>query len=228
MWFPEKTKKVLHVFGGVWRHMGFSPSTWAQFVRINLLRSNTRANVRHYQMLIPRRHCRIVLDGSAQLIFNGTLSLGWKHFPKSTLETRFWVGKNSRVIVNGAFVVYKGSDIRVLDNAVLILNDGFCNYGVQIVCSKSVTIGKGCVIAPDVIIRDHDAHRILNDDHEIAKDICIGEHVWIGTRALILKGVTIGDGAVVAAGAVVTRDVPAHCVVAGVPAKIIREQTEWA
>ena len=57
--------------------------------------------------------------------------------------------------------------------------------------------------------------------------ITIGENVWIGCRALILKGVTIGDGAVVAAGAVVTKDVPANCVVAGNPAKIIKENVVW-
>ena len=75
---------------------------------------------------------------------------------------------------------------------------------------KKSPLGKGCAIARDVIIRDYDAHQILNSGHEMAKDVCIGEHVWIGTRAIILKGVTIGDGAVVAAGAVVTKDVPAR------------------
>ena len=55
----------------------------------------------------------------------------------------------------------------------------------------------------------------------------IGNKVWIATNALILPGVTIGDGAIVAAGAVVTKDVPAKCMVAGVPARIIKENVEW-
>jgi acetyltransferase-like isoleucine patch superfamily enzyme len=153
--------------------------------------------------------------------------LGWKNFRKSRLETRFSVGKQSKLVVNGAFVVYKGSDIRVLDNGVLTLNHGFCNDGVKIVCSKSITIGNGCVSARDVIMRDYDAHQILSTDYELSKGADIGEHVWIGERAIILRGVTIGYGAIIASGAVVTKDVPAKCVVAGVPAKVIRENAEW-
>jgi acetyltransferase-like isoleucine patch superfamily enzyme len=55
----------------------------------------------------------------------------------------------------------------------------------------------------------------------------IGDHVWIGARAAVLKGVTIGDGAIVAAGAMVTHDVPARALVAGVPARLVREGVEW-
>lgn len=59
------------------------------------------------------------------------------------------------------------------------------------------------------------------------KPTIIGDHVWIGNKAVILKGVTIGQGAVVAAGAVVSRDVPAHTLVAGVPAKPIKRNVKW-
>ena len=59
------------------------------------------------------------------------------------------------------------------------------------------------------------------------QNIKIGNHVWIGQNAAILKGVTIGDGAIVAANAVVTKDVPAHCAVGGNPAKVIKENVYW-
>jgi len=228
MWLPAKAKGIVRrILRGDWRYIGLSASAWSQFFYINVLRKNTHANVRRSKMFIPTRFCRVVVDRSAQIMFNAKLILGWKQFRKSTLETRFSVGKNSTVIVNGRFVVYNGSDIRVLNNGVLTLNDGFCNMGVQISCAKRVTLGKRCAIARDAIIRDNDAHQILNTGLEMAKDVCIGEHVWIGTRAVILKGVRIGDGTVVAAGAVVTKDVPANCLVAGVPAKVIRENVEW-
>ena len=55
----------------------------------------------------------------------------------------------------------------------------------------------------------------------------IGNKVWIASGAMILPGITIGDGAIVAAGAVVTKDVPSRCMVAGVPAKVIKENVDW-
>ena len=215
------------VVAGQWRQMGFSPSAWWQFFHINLLRKNTLASVRRSQMLLPTRRCRVVMDRSARIALGGTLVLGWKRIRNSTLETRFSVGKNATVTVNGDFSAYVGSDIWVFDDAALTLNRGFCNEGVQITCAKKITLGEGCAIARDVIIRDYDAHQLLGAGHEVAKEVRIGNHVWIGTRAMVLKGVTIGDGAVVAAGAVVTKDVPARCLVAGVPAKVIRENVEW-
>ena len=55
----------------------------------------------------------------------------------------------------------------------------------------------------------------------------IGSHVWIGCNVLILKGVTVGDGAVIAAGSVVTKDVPAASLVGGNPARILKENVTW-
>jgi len=223
----DKMRSVSTILLGCHRSMGLSPTAWMQFFYFNLLRKNTQIKGRRSRMLIPAKYCRIEVDGSARIELGGTLTLGFKQFRKSTVETRFFARKNSTVVVDGSFNFCSGADIRVLENAVLTLGGGYCNDGVQIVCAKSVSIGKGCAIARDVIIRDWDAHRLLNTGHETAKAVCIGEHVWVGIRAMILKGVTVGDGAVVAAGSVVTKDVPSKCLVAGVPAKVIREDIEW-
>lgn len=74
---------------------------------------------------------------------------------------------------------------------------------------------------------DSDAHEGLWAGYEKTKPIKIGNHVWIGTRVTILKGVTVGDNAIIAAGAVVTHDVPANSIVAGVPAKVINSNVNW-
>ena len=99
-----------------------------------------------------------------------------------------------------------------------------------------VEIGRYCSIANDVVLGPSE-HPFENfSTHPISYDVyncprgdrktIIGNDVWIGTRAIIKKGVTIGDGAVVAAGAVVTKNVPPYAIVAGVPTKIIKYRFE--
>ena len=58
--------------------------------------------------------------------------------------------------------------------------------------------------------------------------IVIQDHVWLGMNVIVLKGVTIGEGAIVAAGSIVTKDVPPHCLVAGVPAKVVKTDVTWS
>jgi acetyltransferase-like isoleucine patch superfamily enzyme len=86
-----------------------------------------------------------------------------------------------------------------------------------------VTIGKNCLIGNYALIMDSDYHSL--NDRSLpgeAAPIEICDDAWIATRAIVLKGVRIGAGAVVAAGAVVTEDVPPRTLVAGVPAKVVR------
>jgi acetyltransferase-like isoleucine patch superfamily enzyme len=116
--------------------------------------------------------------------------------------------------------------IYVAPNALLILGEGgYANNGTEIYCEESISIGDDTYIAQNVCIRDTDSHTLKGSNK--TAPICIGNHVWIGTKAIILKGVTIGDNAVIAAGAVVTHDIPAGCLAAGVPAKVIRENVDW-
>lgn len=96
------------------------------------------------------------------------------------------------------------------------------NYGTSIFAERSITIGDRVRIGPYVSITDTDFH----DAHDrnlrpVGTPVVLEDDVWIGTRALVLKGVRIGRGAIVAAGAVVTRDVAAYSVVAGVPAQCV-------
>src|SRR5918912_1756090 len=104
---------------------------------------------------------------------------------------------------------------------IRIGNGTYLHRNVEIVAARSVTIGRDCKIARDVIVMDTDQHALPGAEL-VVRPVTIGDRVWIGARALILKGVRIGDDAVVAAGSVVTRDVPARSVVAGVPAKVVR------
>jgi acetyltransferase-like isoleucine patch superfamily enzyme len=99
----------------------------------------------------------------------------------------------------------------------------FINGGVSISASHHVHIGSRCQIGPGVLIMDNDFH-VAGDpsNHPPSRPIHIGDGVWIGAKAIVLKGVTIGDAATIAAASVVTSNVPAGSVVAGVPARVIR------
>ncbi len=81
---------------------------------------------------------------------------------------------------------------------------------------KGVHIGEYTYLAADAIVFAHDYSRSLHSD------TYIGKKCFIGARAIIMCGVTIGDNVVVGSGAIVTKDVPSNCIVAGNPAKIIR------
>jgi len=108
--------------------------------------------------------------------------------------------------------------------ATLRLGAGtFVNTGASISARASVDIGRRCQIANHVAIMDSDFHGIIERDRpEPPAPIVIEDDVWVAVRATVLKGVRIGRGAVVAAGAVVVSDVPPWTLVAGVPARVVR------
>lgn len=92
----------------------------------------------------------------------------------------------------------------------------------QIHCGRNITIGNYTLISWDVNILENDYHA-SGGGEPVHKDIIIGDEVWIGARVIIIKGVTIGNGAIIAAGSVVTKDVPPYSLVAGNPAKFIKK-----
>ena len=101
-------------------------------------------------------------------------------------------------------------------------------HGKNVLIGENVTIGSNCLIAPFVYIIDdnHQTKKGINinlQDHD-KEPIIIGNDVWIGTRSTILKGVKIGDGAVVASGSVVTSDVEENAIYGGIPAKKISDR----
>lgn len=106
---------------------------------------------------------------------------------------------------------------------ITIGKDVFINSGCHFQDQGGIEIGDGALIGHNVVLAtiNHDLNPKENRKNHYAP-IKIGAHVWIGSNAAILSGVTIGDYAVIAAGAVVTRDVPAMTIVGGVPAKVLK------
>lgn len=110
---------------------------------------------------------------------------------------------------------------------ITIGKDVFINSGCHFQDQGGIEIGDGALIGHNVVLAtiNHDLNPKENRKNHYAP-IKIGAHVWIGSNATILSGVTIGDYAVIAAGAVVTRDVPAMTIVGGVPAKVLKVAQE--
>lgn len=163
--------------------------------------------------------------------------------PKSSLEfnmmedpfqkarpSRLILRENSKMICHGHIQMFEAVRIECLPNAILEFGDKtYINHDVEIRCREHISIGDNCAIAYGVLIQDSDYHTMYREDGSPkpqTKPIIISDNVWIGARAIILKGVTIGNGAIIAAGAVVTKDVPAHSVVAGNPAKVIKTKVK--
>ncbi|MBS0237593.1 MAG: acyltransferase [Proteobacteria bacterium] len=101
----------------------------------------------------------------------------------------------------------------------------FMNYGCSISATKLISIGPDCKIGMDVLMIDNDYHQIDPTKRGIrpaSAPIILEENVWLGARVIVLSGVTIGADSVVAAGSVVTRDIPPRSVAAGQPARVIK------
>lgn len=113
------------------------------------------------------------------------------------------------------------------DDACLEIGEGvFIGRATEFDIQERVYVGDHTIIAPNCFITDH-SHGIsaeLRIDQQAcsAKPVVIGSDVWIGTGAVVLSGVKVGDGAIVGANAVITKDVPSMAIVAGVPAKLLR------
>lgn len=163
----------------------------------------------------------------ATLNLHNLLHLNYNVPRGSRKETIIQMGKNSTFNVRGPYSIWYGGDIKIFDNATLTLGSGYCNINCMIRCNQEITLGDHVFIAHNVTIMDSDFHHIESPEHVMTKPVHILDNVWIGNGATILKGVTIGEGSIVAAKSVVTHDVPPRSIVAGNPARVIKENISW-
>lgn len=187
--------------------------------------ANVRLRAFHFPLIIyPNVRCRLgaaaTVEGRGRLLFGCRWPLG-RYYP-SLLR----LAKGACIQVTGPISVFTNASVSVNEGASLLLGSGYVNEGVTLDCFNRISIGHNVVISKNVTIRDDDNHEI-NQGRNGTPSIIIGNRVWIGLNAIILPGVTIGDGAVIAAGAVVTRDVPPRCLAAGVPAKVKKTDISW-
>lgn len=182
---------------------------------------------------------RIDRAPTARLELEGPLSLGhWPGGPPSTAPALIQMHPGSTLRVTGWAVVGGGAVIVVGPGATLELEgrpDGtegvILSTSSRIVCMSHVRIGGGGGLSWEAQVLDTDQHHIApagaTELPPHTAPVCLGDFVMVGSRASVLKGVTVGEGSVIGTGAVVTRDVPPHSVVAGNPARVVRKGIQW-
>ncbi len=154
-----------------------------------------------------------------KLMFQGRLTVGLKQLWGK--NTKIVVTKRGKLIIGEMLEARRMDYISVQDGVMKIGNNVFMNQNVSVTCMESIEIKDRCIIANNVVIVDHD-HDFVNGGF-VSAPVKLENDVWIGANATVLKGVTIGEGAIVAAGSVVNKDVPAHTMVAGAPARVAKE-----
>lgn len=180
--------------------------------------------MRLFTQMIGKFLPRLVADVGKNSRVRGRIE---RRHPSATVR----IGKDS--LIAGTLVVEAAT------SRIEIGNNVFIGGGALIDCLDQITIGNDVLISYQVIIMDSDNHslraserigdlkRWRDQEYDWSRvnraPIEIHSKTWIGARAIITKGVVIGEGAVVATGAVVTKDVPPYTIVAGNPARVIRE-----
>lgn len=164
-----------------------------------------------------------------QICWVQNIELGKKvSFRGLSLVSRFpmskiYIGNNCRFNSNNLFN-YRGVHRCIIQTgtpeARIVIKDNCGFSGSSIVADIEVVIEENVTVGANVIIGDRDDHQDIYPSEP--RPILIKRNAWIGMNAIIMKGVTIGEYAIVAAGAVVTKSVPDNAVVGGVPAKIIK------
>ncbi|MFH1004705.1 MAG: acyltransferase [Bacteroidota bacterium] len=182
----------------------------------------------HHKTNIIFKNSRIEINGGKLLI-----GMNFGYFDGGGIDSSV---DNCRIqMFDGSLITY--GDVSLYPGVTVLINKGKISIGnntrinafSKLISMQEIKIGSNCLIAQNVMIRDNDGHQIgtKEENKKWIQPVNIGNNVWIGQSATILKGVNIGDGAVIASGAIVIQDVPSKAVVGGIPAKQIKSEIEW-
>lgn len=182
---------------------------------------NSVIHVQNYSMINIDKTAVINLTEHARMEICEPLLQGRSKVEPVTL----YMYANSNLSLTNHVTIFEGATIVIFSGGHLEI----CDTRIRrctIQCANHISIGKNCSIANDCLIQDTNFHSTINSDQtttKVSDEIIIGDNVWICPKSTILSGVHIGNGAIIAAGSVVTKDVPAYSMVAGVPAKVIKK-----
>jgi len=186
---------------------------------VRFMRRNGMLNHQYARLIVRLLRRRFLTRYGRRLKLDGLCFIG----PGVVLE----IGKTAQVELGRWSWIGHGTKIRCHEGRVSIGAKTVMGQECTISAFQLVSIGRECVIADRVMLIDFD-HGVVEVERPIRhqgiykRDTIVGNNVWIGYGACILRGVTVGDNAIIGTNAVVTKDVPPNAVVAGVPAKVIR------
>ena len=182
--------------------------------------------------IYPYRGTSIHIETNAEIVLNGDFRFNARQDDGLKARSYLSMHENSRLMVGGFVTLSHGSLIRVNQNGILeFMGKVTANINLTIVCEQRIRIGDDTMMGHDVIIYDSDYHPIeyLNEEFcTHTSPVYIGDHVWIGTRAMIMKGSNIGSGSIIGANAYFTGIVPANTLVSCIPSRTVMRNVKWA
>jgi acetyltransferase-like isoleucine patch superfamily enzyme len=196
-----------------------APPHGGPLVLLRFMRSHGMLNANYARLILRLLRRRYLTPYGRRIKLDGIAFIG----PGVVLQ----IGKRAEVRLGRWSWLGHGTKIRCHEGVVEIGAKTVLGQECTISAYQHVSIGRECVIADRVMLIDFD-HGVVEVERPIRlqgiykRDVRVGNNVWIGYAACILRGVTIGDNAIVGTNAVVTTDVPANAVVGGVPARVIR------
>jgi acetyltransferase-like isoleucine patch superfamily enzyme len=183
------------------------------------MRRHNMLNAKYGRLIVRLARRKLLTPYGRRLKLDGLAFIG----PRVVLQ----IGKDARVELGRWSWLGHGTKVRCHEGVVSIGAKTVLGQECTISAYQHVSIGRECVIADRVMLIDFDhgmveVERPIRQQGIYKRDVRVGNNVWIGYGACILRGVTVGDNAVIGTNAVVTDDVPANAVVGGVPARVIR------
>jgi acetyltransferase-like isoleucine patch superfamily enzyme/coenzyme F420-reducing hydrogenase beta subunit len=217
----EKCKRILSkIKKGIKLSVKIS---WLKFIYYNFLCKNVK-RMKH-KFLIPYKGSCISIKKGAEVRLDGNLYLNTLRMRGSKAQCflRVESGGKLHVIEKARFAF--NSTIQVNQGACLKIGQMGTNANCNISCSNSIVIGYDVMVGRDVIIYDSNYHTTGTKNKK--RPVTIGNHVWIGTRAMIMQGSRIEDGAIISVNSWVTGKVKEKTMVSGMPAKMLMDNVQW-
>lgn len=232
----SRIKQFIKPYARLYKLFNFNLKAYFQFLALNN-RKNSESNWKSEQVIYTMPGTVFDIHPSAKIkikapFIYGNIPVKGMHMPTCLrMEAGTSLEIHDGPLTRYGKVPYNlryGAYIEIVNKGKLYIGQGACNVGLTIMCAKEIRIGNGVRIGRNVSIRDwNGTHVIINATYKNHAPVHIKNNVWLCSGCTIMPGVTVGEGSVVAANSVVTKDVPPHCIVAGNPAKVIKENIEW-